>query len=435
MNNGSLLFKNALLTEDLGFGMKLVYISVRDGVIDYVGTEEPKERAYTRVVDCRGNLIIPAFYNAHAHLPMCAFRGYGENLPLDRWLNERIFPAEDRLTPDIVRAASLLSVAEMIRSGTVSFSDMYMFSDIVADVAVESGVKANISRATVSFDPTENPADSFRIAEAVELYKKYNGAGDGRIIIDFSVHAEYTNTERMCRYVAELAARYGAGIHVHLSETEKEHLEGISRRAMTPTEFFADCGLFDLRAYAAHCVWVTDSDMDILKDKGVSIVHNPTSNLKLGSGVMPLISMLKRGINVCLGTDGASSNNTQSMLKELQLAAILHKGVQRDAQALRSDEILSLASRNGALSQGRRDCGLIKAGYRADLVMINMDSVNNIPCYTPSATLCYSAENSDVLMTVCDGKILYENGEFKTIDVEKAKADAKKAFSIYYDLQ
>lgn len=430
--NRSILFKNARLTEDQGFADQKVFISVIDGVIESVSTSAPDDTArYDRIVDCRSNLVLPAFYNTHTHIAMSALRGYGENLPLHRWLNERIFPAEDRLTSEIVYAASMLSIAEMIKNGTVSFSDMYMFSEDTVKAAMECDVKANISRAVVAFDPTEDPQSSSRVQEAIALYRNYNGAHDGRIRIDFSVHAEYTVTEPMCRYVASLAKEHGTGIHVHLSETESEHREGIQRRGKTPTAFFAECGLFDTRAYAAHCVYVTEEDMNILKSHNVSIIHNPTSNLKLGSGVMPLDIMLDKGLNVALGTDGASSNNSQSILKELQLAAILHKGVQRRAEILHSDKLLSLASSGGAISQGREDCGKIAPGYKADLTVINLDTPHNIPCYTPSATVCYSAENSDVLMTVCDGRILYENGEYTTIDIERVKHDARKAFAIY----
>ncbi|MBR2371213.1 MAG: amidohydrolase [Clostridia bacterium] len=430
--NRSILFKNARLAENAGFADNKVFISVINGVIDSISTNAPEDTSvYERIVDCRSNLVLPAFYNTHTHIAMSALRGYGENLPLHRWLNERIFPAEDRLTSEIVYAASMLSIAEMIKNGIVSFSDMYMFSADTARAAIECDVKANISRAVVAFDPTEDPRTSTRVQEAIALYRDYNGAQDGRIKIDLSVHAEYTVTEPMCRYVASLAKEYGTGIHVHLSETESEHMEGIGRRGKTPTAFFADCGLFDTRAYAAHCVYVTEEDMDILKAKNVSVIHNPVSNLKLGSGVMPLDAMLEKGINVALGTDGASSNNSQSILKELQLAAILHKGIQRRAEILHSDKLLSLTSLSGALSQGREDCGKIAPGYKADLILLNLNTPHNIPCYTPSAIVCYSAENSDVLMTVCDGRILYENGEFTTIDIERVMYDAQKAFAIY----
>ena len=427
------LIRNVKLLDEYGFGDKAVSVLVGDGRYKYVGEAEPRIKV-DEIIDGKGNLLIPAFYNTHCHAAMTLFRGYGEDLPLDRWLNERIFPAEDRLTPKSVNVAAKLAIAEMISCGIVSFSDMYMFMDEVAKAVLETGIKANLSRSIVSFADSDDIAHDSRFLESVELVKNFDGAADGRLKIDMSLHAEYTNTEQMSRFISEYIKENNLGMQIHISETEKEHLECMARRGgRTPIEFFNDCGLFDTRTTAAHCVYVTDSDMEIIKEKNVSVAHNPVSNLKLGSGVMPLRKMLDKGINVTLGTDGVASNNTLDILKEFQYALLLGKGISRQPEAVKARELFTVATYNGALAQGRRDCGKIELGYKADAVIVNLDSVNNIPSYDFYTTLGYSAKSSDVVMTMVDGKILYKDGEYKTIDIEKLKFEAKDVINHYFD--
>lgn len=421
-----ILFKNAVFPDGSRGNL-----SVKDKYIEYIGKDIPSEK-YGETVDCRGNLLMPAFFNAHGHAAMTVLRGYGEELPLDRWLNEKIFPAEDRLTDKVVSVAARLAAAEMIRNGTVSFSDMYMFCDKTAEETLNAGIKANISRGIVSFDPSEDHAASQRVKESLELFKQYNGADDGRILVDFSVHGEYTNTERMSVYVAELAEKYGTGIQLHLSETAKETRDCLERRGMTPTAFFEKCGIFKNRTAAAHCVHVTDEDIDILSENNVYAVHNPVSNLKLGSGIMPMKKLLEKNVRVALGSDGASSNNSLSILKELQFAAVLHKGVGQDPEFLTPEQMMTFACRNGALSQGRTDCGILAPGYRADIILLELENCHNIPCHNPMSVVCYSADNSDILMTVSDGRIIYRDREYLTIDIEKLMYEAKETFRAFF---
>ena len=427
------LIRNVKLLEEYGFGSKSVAVLIENGRYKYIGEAEPRIRV-DEVIDGGGNLLIPAFYNTHCHAAMTLFRGYGEDLPLDRWLNEKIFPAEDKLTPKAVNVATKLAIAEMLACGVASFSDMYMFMDEVAKAVLETGIKANLSRSIVSFGESRNIEKDSRFLESVELVRDFHGAGGGKLLIDMSLHAEYTNTEQMARFVAEYTKENDLGMQVHISETEKEHKEAMARRGgRTPMEFFNDCGIFDSRTTAAHCVYVSDNDIRIMKEKGVSVAHNPVSNLKLGSGVMPLRKLLDSGVNVALGTDGVASNNNLDVLKELQYAVLLAKGTQRQPESISAKEIFPLATKNGALAQGRSDCGEIKVGYKADAVLLDLDSVNNIPSYGYYTTIAYSAKSSDVLMTMVDGKVLYENGEYKTIDIEKLKFEAKDVVNHYFD--
>lgn len=431
-----ILFKNArLLPEAMPEGARAedtVNVVVTDESITYIGVTVPEE-TFDRTVDCKENLLMPAFYNAHCHAAMTLFRGYGEDLPLRRWLDEKILPAEEKLNFRRVYYGSKLAIAEMIRNGVVSFSDMYFFQEATAEAVLEAGVKANIARSIVSFDPNITKEADPRFAESVKLVEQYHGAGDGRLKVDMSLHAEYSNVDACCRYVAEYAKEQGLRMQLHLSETQAEHEACIERHGMTPAAYFASLGVLDVPTTAAHCVYVTDEDIAIMKEKGVYAVHNPVSNLKLGSGVMRLRDMLDAGVTVTLGTDGVASNNRLSVLRELQTAAILHKGVNRDPENIRAAQLPALATRNGALSQGREDCGMIAVGARADLILMDLNAINNIPCYDLATTLAYSASTSNVLLTMCDGRILWENGEYTSIDIECLRFEARQIIRHYFD--
>ena len=435
-----LLFKNArLLPGDMpepSTCNQTFFIVVTDERITHVGKSLPEqstEQDFDRVIDCQENLVMSAFYNAHCHSAMTLFRGYGEDLALRRWLDKKILPAEELLNFRRVYYGSRLAIAEMIRNGVVSFTDMYMFADATAEAVLESGVKANISRSIVSFDKNITKESDPRFAEATRLATQYHGSGEGRLLVDMSLHAEYSNVDACCKYVSEYAAANGLRMQLHLSETESEHNECIARHGLTPAAYFASLGVFDVPTSAAHCVWLTNDDIAILKEKKVVPVHCPVSNLKLGSGVMPLRKLLDAEIPVALGTDGVASNNALSVLRELQIAAILHKGVHRDPEIIRASELPALATRNGALSQGREDCGIVRAGARADLIMIDLNAINNIPSYDLATTLAYSANASNVLLTMCDGRILWENGEYTSIDIECLRFEARQVIRHYFD--
>ena len=422
-----ILFENAKLP-----GKPEQFVEVTGRSVTYIGNTRPAG-CYDRIVNAKGKLMIPGLYNTHAHSAMSLFRGYGEDMPLDKWLNTRIFPAEDKLTSEAVRAGSALAFAEMIRNGIVACTDMYYFCGDIAEVAGEIGIKANIGRSIVSFDESADPENDPRFLESKALYEEYDGAFDGRIKIDMSLHAEYTNTERMTRKVADYCRDKGCGLQIHLSETKKEHEEGIARRGRTPARFFYDCGIFDSRVTFAHCVWVSEDDMDLLKNDNIFVAHNPSSNLKLGSGIMPLYAMLKTGINVTIGTDSAASNNTLDVFKETYLASILEKARDLDPSLVKADEMFRLATFNGAMSQGRKDCGGIEVGKRADIVLVDLDTLNNIPSYNDHYTLLYSVSSRDVSFNMIDGRIVYENGSFTTIDEEKVKYDVKRILVRYFD--
>lgn len=426
-----ILLENVRIPEEYGFADEHIYVLTDGAFISYVGREKPVD--FDKSIDGKGNLLIPGFYNSHCHAAMVMFRGFGEDLPLWRWLNEKIFPAEERLNNHNVYISSKFAIAEMLKNGIVSFSDMYMFENSVADAVIETGIKANLSRSLVSFGEGATIKGDWRFNEATEWISQYNNANNGKLIMDMSIHAEYTNQEAYIREVAEYTKANGLRMQIHASESEQEHLECIKKYGKTPIELFYDTGVLLSPTTLAHCVYVTDNDMDIIKDCGAFVSHNATSNLKLGSGVARVPQMLKKGVCVTLGTDGAASNNTLDIMREYQLASILHKGYNRDAEATKAPQMLDLATVNGAKSQGRADCGKIIPNYRADLVLIDLNAINNKPCFDTYCTLSYSANSSNVLMTMVDGEILYQNGEFTTIDIEKITREFDDVCKHYFD--
>ncbi|MBR6531676.1 MAG: amidohydrolase [Clostridia bacterium] len=428
------LFKNAdiLIFENGIYNvLKSAFLCVDGDKISYIGKDEPTG-TFDVTKDMTGKLLMSGFYNCHNHCPMVLLRGVGSDLPLNEWLFNKVFPIEDKLTADEIYAGTNLALLEMLAGGTVSFSDMYFEPQVTARAVADAGMKANLTRPVQSFDPNEEPKDSFRIAQSLELYNEWNKAENGRILIDFSIHAEYTCTEKIARaYIEECNKRNGL-LHIHLSETVKEHNECKEKYGKTPTEWFNDLGAFDSRAFAAHCVTLEDSDMDIILRKGVNVVHNPTSNMKLGSGFARVPKMLDMGINVALATDGAASNNNLDMLEEIHLASVIHNGYMQDATVMNADTVIRMATLNGALLQGRNDCGELKVGNKADIIAIALDKPHMRPVIDEKALVTYSAQSSDVCMTMVDGKVLYENGEYKTLDKEKIYYDIEKAITKLY---
>jgi 5-methylthioadenosine/S-adenosylhomocysteine deaminase len=426
-----ILFKNITLMYENGAVKPNMYVVVKDEKIESIGEAYP-EGTYDRVITGENKLLCPGFYNCHTHTPMTIFRGYAENLPLSRWLHEKIFPAEDRLYPEAVSVASTLSMAEMMRNGTVSFSDMYFFCEDIIEATAACGMKANVSRSTVAFDPAITAETDDRFKEAVKLYESYHNFADGRIKMDMSIHAEYSTVPASCRYISDFALEKGLSMHIHLSETKAEHEACIAKYGVTPTEFFEQNGVFRVPVIAAHCVHLTDNDMKIMAKNGATAVHNPASNLKLGSGIARLENMLRENINVTLGTDGAASNNTLDVMKEAYLASILQKGSTGRTDSVPSAAFIEMLTQNGAKMQGRADCGKLAAGARADLVMLDFDMVHVMPVYDYCDAFLYSANSSNVVMTMVDGKILYENGEYRTIDIEKMKYRFRKITENYF---
>lgn len=412
-----MLFCNIGLVDENFDYKENMYVGVQGDKIEYIGKEKPA-KDYGEEYDGSRKVLMPGLVNAHTHSPMTLLRGYAENLPLDRWLNERVFPFEDRLNCDRAYYGTMLSIAEQLKSGTTSSSDMYFFQDGVLKAVKDAKAKTNFSRSLVSFDDDDFYHND-RVKEALEAVEKYHLTENGRIKVDMCLHAEYTNTLKFIEQFGEYTKDKGLINHIHLSETKSEHENCKQKYGKTPARVFYDAGAMDAQTLFAHCVWIEPSDIELFKEKGASVAHCPASNLKLGSGVCDTYALLQNGINVAIGTDSAASNNSLDMLREMYLAAILPKGINNKADIITPKQILKMATRNGALAQGREDCGLVKEGFKADVIVLDLNKPNMYPDFDVINNIVYSANSSDVLLTMVDGEVLYRNGEFKYIDVEK----------------
>ena len=341
-------------------------------------------------------------------------------MPLSDWLNGKIFPAEAKLTPEDCYTATLLACAEMMKYGTASCSDMYFFGIDAGRAYSDAGFKANFAPAILCFDD--------RSFEELPVYNDYEALveysqGSRLLKTDLGIHSTYCTTSKVIEGAVRYANDRKLGRHIHVSETAKEHAECIDKFGMTPTAYLEKHGVFDERTVLAHCVWISDDDREILRKHGVTVASCPESNLKLGSGICDYIALAKSTVVCALGTDGAASNNNLNMLKEARLAALLAKGTSHDASAFIAPDALWSAYRAGYISQGRYDSGYIKKDMCADLALYPTDDINMTPNGDIATAMLYSSDGV-AAMTMINGRIVYENGEYHTIDIEKVRADA-----------
>ena len=425
-----MLFCNIdILDENLDY-KKGMFVGVEGAMITYIGDTEPDgAEKFGERYNGKGKLLMSAFYNTHAHTPMTLLRGYAENQPLQQWLAETIWPFEGKMDP--ARGdhhwGHVLAQAEMVRYGVVSYTAMYRDTIQRCKATLEAGMKANhCDGGTMCF--VETDYDTLPVAAVnKELFENYHGAGDGRIRIDMCVHAEYTTPEGMIRRCAQEAAEHGAGLHIHLSETRTEHEECKQRHdGMTPAQWFNHLGAFDVPVTAAHCVWVEDEDVELMVRKGVTAAINPASNMKLASGFAPVPKLLRNGVNCAIGTDGMASNNTHNILQNAYLLACGVKGFKLDPTVLPAKDVLRMLTVNGAKSQGRPDCGVLAVGKRADLVVLDIDTPWMRPVHDMAVNLVYSANGADVVLTMCDGRVLYRDREWLTIDIERMEFEVER---------
>lgn len=415
----------ALLMDEAATVLDDAFVVVEGETIASVTPTRPAG-AFTQEIDCGGNVLMPGLVNAHTHIPMTLMRGYGGGCDLHTWLNDWIFPAEAKLDDRAVRAGAGLALAELIAGGVTTIADMYMHTTHIAQAVLEAGISANLSCGGVYFGaPGDFGPDTCKDCENQRiLTEEFHGAGNGQILVDASVHGEYTSNVPLWQWMADYAQRKGLGMHVHVSETQSEHEACKGRWGLTPFAILDRYGVWDTRAIAAHCVWTTEDDWAGMAEKGVACVHNPVSNLKLGSGVAWIPAMKAAGVPIALGTDGVSSNNNQDMFEEMKFAAVLHNGVTRDPLALLPQDVLAMATREGAKALGRQT-GRIAPGYVADLILVDFTRPHLTPCHSVMDNLVYAAHGSDVVMNMARGKIIYKDGTFLTLDLEKIQAEVK----------
>lgn len=429
----SILFKNAKIVATVNGEFKVLdnaYLGVIGNKISYIGNDKPKER-YDEEVDMYDHMLLPGLVNSHTHSAMNLLRGLGNDLPLDAWLH-MMWPVEDKMRKEDLYSGMEMAILEMISSGTTSFSDMYMMPYYTYKAVEESGIKADLTRVMMGGSDNDEYLNYPNRIEALDFYKNFNGAFNDRLHVDWSVHAEYTINDNIAKRWGEEIQSLGGRVHIHLSESEKEVKECIEKRGISPVEWFNNLGYFNLPCYAAHCVHLGDNDISILKEKGVTVVHNPSSNLKLGSGFAPIPLLLKEGINIALGTDGAASNNNLNMFEEMHIASIIHNGYLENPTIMKPSEVLKMATVNGAIAQGRADTGSLEVGKKADIIALDLDKPHLTPDQDSLALVVYSAQGSDVSMTMVDGKILYENGEYKTLDRDRIFSSFKKSYGYLF---
>ena len=415
----------ALLMDEENTLLDPAYVVVEGERIAAVSSTRP-QGPFAQEIDCGGNVLMPGLVNAHTHIPMTLMRGYAGGCDLHTWLNDWIFPAEAKLDDRAVRAGADLALAELIAGGVTTIADMYMHTPAIAQAVLAAGISANLSCGGVYFGvPGDfSPATCPDCDHQRQLTEEFHGAGNGQILVDASIHGEYTSNVPLWQWMADYAQRKGLGMHVHVSETQSEHEGSLTRWGLTPFRILDRYGVWDTRAIAAHCVWTTEDDWAGMAEKGVACVHNPVSNLKLGSGVAWIPAMKAAGVPIALGTDGVSSNNNQDMFEEMKFAAVLHNGVTRNPLALLPQDVLAMATREGAKALGRKT-GRIAPGYVADLILVDFTRPHLTPCHSVMDNLVYAAHGSDVVMNMARGKIIYKDGTFLTLDLEKIQAEVK----------
>lgn len=422
-----LLIKNAdIITSDVG---NMVIdggnIGIINGKIALVSKELPDGIKANRIIDGTRKVVIPGLVNAHTHSAMTLMRNYADDISLQDWLFNNIFPIEAKLTDKDVYWGTMLGITEMLKSGVTAFADMYMFMDEVARAVTESGIKANLCKSPVRFfsDGELKRLDDSK--GTIEYYKRYHNSADERIKVFVEIHSTYMFNEETLANAAKLAKELNTGIHTHLLETTTEVESSMKAYGMTSAEICKKTGVFDVPVMAAHCVHMSDNDMDLLKASNASVVHCPSSNLKLGSGIADIPKMLDLGINICLGTDGAASNNNLNMFEEMHLASLIHKGKAMNPQLVNAQTVIRMGTVNGAKALGFNDTGIIKEGYKADLLLIDIDQPHFYPKNNPASMVIYSAQSSDVHTVIVNGDILMENRVLTKIDEEKVKYEVE----------
>jgi len=387
-------------------GRRIAYVGPRDTSRIPEGCE---------IVDASETIVMPGFVNAHTHVAMSLFRGYGQDLRLREWLETRIWPAEARMTREDVYWGAMLACAEMIRAGVTTFCDMYFFMDAVAEAASETGLRAALSQGMMGMT-AEDRRRTWRAS--TDLFDAWHGAADGRIRVMLGPHAPYTCPPAFLEEVGRESARIGAPVHIHLAETREEVEDCLGMYGKSPVQIAVDSGLAGVRLLAVHCVHVTEDDITLLTSSRAAVVHCPASNMNLACGIAPVSRMVSRGVTVGLGTDGAASGSTHDMFASMRIGTLAQKHREMDPTVVPADNALWMATRGGALSMGLEDVGTIAVGMRADLICVDTLGSHFQPAHDIPACLVHCAAPGDVKMVIVDGRILKRGDELLSLDEE-----------------
>jgi 5-methylthioadenosine/S-adenosylhomocysteine deaminase len=402
-------------------------VAVKGGKIVAVGQRAEVERRYVgrEVIDASGRVVMPGLINGHTHVPMTLFRGLADDLDLNEWLTKYIFPAEAKnVTEEFVRAGTRLGLAEMIRGGTTTYCDMYYFEDAVADETARAGMRGVLGETVIDFPVADNKTHEQAMAYVERFVAKWKN--NKLITPAVAPHAPYTVSEDHLCNVREFSRRTGAAVVIHVAETRKEVGDITRDHNASPVDYLARIGFLSDKVIAAHVVHVTDEEIGLLKQNGVGVVHNPQSNMKLASGVAPVPQYLKADVAVGLGTDGAASNNDLSMWEEMDTAAKLHKVMSGDPKVVTALEALEMATIRGARALHLDgETGSLETGKRADLLVVDIDDLNQLPLYNVYSQLVYATKAADVRTVVVEGRVLMRDRKLLTLDEESIKRDAR----------
>jgi len=402
-------------------------IAIGAGRILAVGPRAELQSQYSaaETIDARDRMIIPGLINGHTHIPMTLFRGLADDIDLQEWLTKYIFPAEAKnVTEEFVRAGTRLGLAEMIRGGTTTYCDMYYFEDAIADETAKAGVRGVLGETVIDFPVADNKTNAEAMAYVEKFVSRWKG--NDLIVAAIAPHAPYTVSEEHLKAIRAFSDRTGVPIVTHISETKREVDDSVKAKGTSPINYLERIGFLNNRVIAAHVVWPTGDELEILKRRGVGVVHNPQSNMKLASGVAPVPKMMADGMLVGLGTDGAASNNDLNMWEEMDTAAKLHKVFSGDPKVMTAQQAFELATIRGAGALHlEKEIGSIETGKRADIVMVERDSLNQIPLYNIYSDLVYATKASDVRSVIINGRILMRDRKLLTLNEAAIKESAR----------
>lgn len=397
--------------------------------ITYVGPTPEDLSGYDQVINGKNKYVLPGLINTHGHVGMSLLRGYADDLPLQQWLEEKMWPLEAQFTADHVKWGTYLSIIEMIRTGTTTFVDMYDHMNQVAQAVESSGMRARLCRGMIGFCSEEER--QAKLAEATQFARDWHNQADGRITVMMSPHAPYTCTPDFITQILDRAHELDLPIHIHMSETAWEVEQNVKDYGVRPVAHLENLGVFNRPTLVAHAVHLTDEEIDTLAKYDVKVSHNIVSNLKLASGVARVPEMLAKGISVSLGTDSSASNNNLNLFEELKLAAILHKGVRNDPVAVPADQALRMATILGADSVFQKETiGSLEVGKQADLIMLDSAQAHFHPAHNPVSHVVYAANGRDVTDTIVAGRFIMRDRELLTVDEEQVIYEANRMFQL-----
>ncbi|MDP3047664.1 MAG: amidohydrolase [Chloroflexota bacterium] len=422
----SILIRNAhvITLDSQDLVLPSADIAISDGAILSVGAA-PVNFQPGEIIDATDHVALPGFFNAHTHAAMTLERGWAEDLPLDRWFNERVWVAESALEEEDVYWGATLAACEMIRGGTVAFADHYFWMDQVARVVEESGLKALLAWCVFGLG-AEQEIGGTTLERTIGFIKQFNGAAGGRIHTILGPHSPYICSPEFLARVARESERLGIGVHLHLAESKEQFDASMSKHGKSPAAVVADLGLLDRPSVAAHCLYLTEADMEILAKKGATVAHCPKTYMKLSMGVAPVLDLLRKGVNVAVGTDGPASNNNLDMLESTRLAVLVQKLHSGDPQALPSLAALRLATQAGARALGFPNSGELAPGRSADLILMDLRRPHLCPRHDLAANVVHAAQSADVSHVIVNGRLLLRDHQILTLDEERIRHEAEK---------